>query len=727
MRKSTGGLLGSRSSKVSFYLLFAVFCLLGNVYAEFTRVDLLGSIPKRNGRPSTDTIQGLDILRKFEWKVRITDQAGNIKELITTRPDSITISKPAVLTMTTDFIVNKALCNKVVGLDISIRGSLKVDLNGVEIVKTGEFETRKKGKFKSLSCDNFVPFVFADTLQHIAVTYKVHPSMLYNSMSLEFSEINRLENTAKSNEISTRKSFAFAFYYLAIGIIFFILFLFHRERNENFYFALFCFFGALGFLSPYMEVAQISHLSNFFVILALEFLSFFFVKVFRGKERNRIPLFVILFIVAASFVPALRYNYSLPIHINNVRLPAYQIVLFVLYPYVGISAFYHLLRGFSQKRWEAKALVKIIFFGLLIFWVLPFLGFAVLVSQNQNFVDLAGNWIVYSIDIGYCIYPLSAAYVLGKKNGLTQRQLVNQIQSIERLSADNLQKELEKQQILETANAELEQKVAERTNEVSSQKAELELKNKAITDNVTYAKRIQHALLPDIKLIQESVPDSFVIFLPKDIVSGDFYSFAEKNDRTILVAGDCTGHGVSGAFMSMIGSSLLNQIINERGMVQPAQVLNQLNQAVLNTFQSVDNESNDGMDVAMVSINMDIGELQFAGANRPLWLVQNDELVMIKPDKSPIGGFQMARERKFINHIIPVKKGDVFYIFTDGYADQFGGPLGKKMMTSKMRDKIMEIRDLPMAQQNKILLDYFNDWKGEMEQVDDVLLIGVRL
>jgi serine phosphatase RsbU (regulator of sigma subunit) len=262
---------------------------------------------------------------------------------------------------------------------------------------------------------------------------------------------------------------------------------------------------------------------------------------------------------------------------------------------------------------------------------------------------------------------------------------------------------------------------------VQRQKELIEIKNKAITDNINYAQRIQSAILPDIKLIYKTLEQSFILFQPKDIVSGDFYAFAEKNDQVLIIAGDCTGHGVSGAFMSMIGSSLLNQIIIEKGIEEPAHILNHLNTAVIESLKQNVNESNDGMDISICSLNIKKLEMQYAGANRPLWLVRNNTLEVYKPDKFPIGGLQAARDRTFTNFKINLQKNDTIYIFTDGYADQFGGANGKKLMTSKFKEKLLSIQHMSMREQEMYLRAHFETWKGNEEQVDDVLVIGVRV
>jgi len=256
---------------------------------------------------------------------------------------------------------------------------------------------------------------------------------------------------------------------------------------------------------------------------------------------------------------------------------------------------------------------------------------------------------------------------------------------------------------------------------------EVGIKNKEITDNINYAQRIQSAILPDIKLIYKTLGQSFILYLSKDIVSGDFYGFAERDNKVIIIAADCTGHGVSGAFMSMIGSSLLNQVINEKGITEPAGILNHLNAAVIEALNQSNNESNDGMDVSICAFDLEHLKIEYAGANRPLWIARNGEMLTFSPDKYPIGGLQIARDRTFTNHIIDLEKGDTIYIFSDGYADQFGGEKGKKLMTSKFKEKLLSIQNEPMREQERILQEYFLEWKGSNEQVDDVLVIGVRV
>ena len=281
--------------------------------------------------------------------------------------------------------------------------------------------------------------------------------------------------------------------------------------------------------------------------------------------------------------------------------------------------------------------------------------------------------------------------------------------------------------ILKSREQELLRLVDERTLELNNKSKELELKNKEITDSIVYAQRIQNAILPDLKKISSVFNDSFILFLPKDIVSGDFYAFFLKDDCAIIVAADCTGHGVAGAFMSMIGSSLLNRIIIEKGIVQPSIILDQLHIAVIESLRQTESESNDGMDVSVCSFNLKEYILEYAGANRPLWLIRNNELEIIKADKFPIGGTQILRTENYNNHSLELKSNDAIYISTDGYADQFGGENFKKIMTAKFKELLLSIHKLSMTEQNISLQNFFNNWKGANEQVDDVLVIGIKI
>lgn len=254
-------------------------------------------------------------------------------------------------------------------------------------------------------------------------------------------------------------------------------------------------------------------------------------------------------------------------------------------------------------------------------------------------------------------------------------------------------------------------------------------KNKDITDSISYARKIQHAILPTEDLIKRHLPDSFIFYLTKDIVSGDFYWFAHLGGISVIAAVDCTGHGVPGAFMSLIGYNILNRIVNEQKITDPSQILMKLNEGVLEVLYKNESESKDGMDIAICRIDHAHRTIDYAGAMRPLWIASNGVLSEIKGDKFPIGTRPADRQETiaYTTHTVQAGTNDVFYIFTDGYADQFGGTNNKKYSTRRFKELIVKNSAENFAiQENNIKLEH-NQWKGLNEQVDDILVIGFRI
>ncbi|HEY6159656.1 MAG TPA: tetratricopeptide repeat protein, partial [Bacteroidia bacterium] len=256
----------------------------------------------------------------------------------------------------------------------------------------------------------------------------------------------------------------------------------------------------------------------------------------------------------------------------------------------------------------------------------------------------------------------------------------------------------------------------------------IEEKNKAITDSLDYAQKIQQAILPLTRDLANVFPAGFGLYGPKDVVSGDFYWFAELDEKFLLAAADCTGHGVPGAFMSMLGSDKLTHAVREKNLTRPGEILSYLNRSVKHTLKQneSDSELRDGMDIALCCFDFKGKKMEFAGANRPLFHVRKGKLTEYRPTKASIGGFT-GDEQAYENHVIDIEKDDMVYIFTDGYADQFGGPEGKKFMTKNLKELIVEVSVHHPREQEKIFVDHFKKWKGDREQVDDLLLIGVRI
>ncbi|MCB0430271.1 MAG: SpoIIE family protein phosphatase [Flavobacteriales bacterium] len=289
---------------------------------------------------------------------------------------------------------------------------------------------------------------------------------------------------------------------------------------------------------------------------------------------------------------------------------------------------------------------------------------------------------------------------------------------------------------LKAQKAILERQVTERTTElrqekekVEKQSSEISHKNQQITDSINYARRIQTAILPSLDSIRSKLPDTFVFFKPKDIVSGDFYWVDQVGDKILVAVVDCTGHGVPGAFMSLIGHNLIDKIVHEFHQTQPADILHSLSKEVARSLkQERDHaEVKDGMDIALCAIDLKKMELTFAGSYNPLYLIRNGQLKEMKGDRIPIGKRTVSADARFNNQTEKLMAGDQLYLFSDGFADQKGGEQKKKFYYPPFKQLLLDHAHLPMAEQSKVLEDTMSDWKRNVEQIDDMLVFGIRI
>ncbi len=288
---------------------------------------------------------------------------------------------------------------------------------------------------------------------------------------------------------------------------------------------------------------------------------------------------------------------------------------------------------------------------------------------------------------------------------------------------------------------------------INLQKEVVEEKNKEITDSILYAKRIQSAILPPVKMVSQHLPNSFILYQPKDIVAGDFYWLEQRDNKVLFAAADCTGHGVPGAMVSVICNNGLNRSVREHGITEPGKILDKTREIVIAEFEKSEEEVKDGMDIALCALLQTPGhtqgeksQLQYAGANNPLWIIRkytenatkttlppeakttvidSHLFIEVKADKQPIGKYGDATP--FTTHEIDLQQGDQIYVFTDGFQDQFGGPKGKKFKPSALRKLLLSIAHEPMNIQRQLLENALENWRGELEQIDDVCIIGVRV
>jgi serine phosphatase RsbU (regulator of sigma subunit) len=249
-----------------------------------------------------------------------------------------------------------------------------------------------------------------------------------------------------------------------------------------------------------------------------------------------------------------------------------------------------------------------------------------------------------------------------------------------------------------------------------------------IMEGIRCAELIQRALLPPGQLLQKLLGEHFILFMPKQVVSGDFYWITQKNRKTYIVVADCTGHGIPGALMSILGISFLNEIVKTGSSDMAGHILNRLREKVMKALNQTGefNESKDGMDLSLCIINNDMTNLQFAGANNPVYIVRDETLLEIKADKMPVG-INALREEPFSSRDIEISKNDMIYMFTDGFPDQFGGPAGKKFKYRPFKKLLIDLHQRSMKDQHNVLRETFNSWLGDHEQVDDVLLLGFKI
>ncbi len=262
---------------------------------------------------------------------------------------------------------------------------------------------------------------------------------------------------------------------------------------------------------------------------------------------------------------------------------------------------------------------------------------------------------------------------------------------------------------------------------ISEQKDEIERQQKELEESLRYAGSIQSALLTEERSLRKIFSESFILFMPRDIVSGDFYWIYRKKHTIVIVAADCTGHGVPGAFMSILGISFLNEIVS-KDIPRANMILNRLRENIMKALHQTGemSEHKDGMDIALCICDLEKKELQFSGAFNPMYLIREGELIEIRGDKMPIG-IAPTEEKSFSNNILDLRKNDMIYIFSDGFADQFGGPEERKFRYKPFKELLVNIHKQDMVKQKKLLEKKFHHWKGDLEQIDDILIIGFKV
>jgi len=488
-----------------------------------------------------------------------------------------------------------------------------------------------------------------------------------------------------------------------------------------------------------------SHVSLFFYLMSLLLFAFsylgFYDEFFRNSEANvpiSLPVYfltLILFLQVSKRYLMLEKN--LPGWNTMTNLLMFFLALSIPYYYltVYVDRFYNNFLAFSSLFIFVIAALMGLIEAILLFKKEPkakyFLiaNLIVVISLAINiFLENKYPVVIGSVLQGF-IFTIGLAEeikILDQQKLRFQQSLIGQLEVNLKLKEDQTvvleNKVSERTKELKKANNEL----TEKNTIVHQQKELLEIRSKEIKDSIEYAKRIQNASFPSQKILEKITSDYFIFYKPRDIVSGDFYWFGEVDEKVILIAADCTGHGVPGAFMSMFGIAFLNEIVNKEKIFYPNEILDTLRERIAGSLNRADDEfeTMDGMDMSVLTIDKSNSKIYFSGAFNSLYLIRNEVLQIIEADKMPVAFYQKMDH--FTLHTMELIKGDSFYIFTDGFIDQFGGPRGKKFLNKQLKEIILAISHLPMAEQHLQISQSFSEWKGNYFQVDDVLMIGLR-
>ena len=515
--------------------------------------------------------------------------------------------------------------------------------------------------------------------------------------------------------------FVFYFtFFLALSLLHFVIWLYYRANRSNLYYSIFA--ASFGII--------------FLTLMATQNVTSPDIEIVAGRTND------ILSCVYAPALIAMMYSifYGRLIKIFWLLVAIYAVELFLFMinaqtQWLTLGTFLifsvESLRVIIAAIYNKREGAWIIGSGVLVTVVFLVTFVLLSITGQSQFVYKSGGYLVALLGIVFMYMtlsiPIHISIYLARDFARTSKNLEKKLVEVAQLSEQTVRQEKEKQHILERQKETLEQQVQERTLEIVQQKKVIEEKNKDITDSIHYARKIQESMLPAAELVKQLFPENFVLYRPKDIVSGDFYWVAESGGYRYIAAVDCTGHGVPGALMSMTGNNFLNQIVLERNISQPREILEQLNSEVRKSLRQdqAETESKDGMDIALCRFDSNLQTLTYAGANRPLWLIRDKQLIEYKPVKQSIGGMDLDMD--FTEQTISLSKGDMLYIFSDGYADQFGGPEGKKFMSRKLKDLLFSICHMTIDQQCDELERVLIDWRGELTQVDDILVMGIRI
>ena len=625
--------------------------------------------------------------------------------------------------------IDTLLINKPIAFCLSHNGASQIYLNGKLIrhygkvcaLDSGEKRIDPQGEPFAVSftkCkNNIIAIRYSNTrAQQYCTKYGENEVGFYFKMR----PINTaISSYASSGEITLIISMSIFGFFVALGVLHLLIFIFYHKQPANLVYSVFVFLLAMAFLTS--ALAQTSPLPDYSIItkhyfglsMPVLFLSLLAMIYMLFKFSYSI-YFKICVVLVSSFILLDFFHIQLLLNIQPISIS-------VLITIICFDCGYKVSIALKQKKDGASIIASgvMIFLGFIgIFYVITLINGGINISEFDFWaVVLIIMFVLIILSI-----PLSMSIYLARDFARTNKNLSVQLNQVQVLSQQAIEQEQEKQKILNEQNTMLEHQVAERT-------AELSEKNKEMTDSIRYAQRIQKALMSSKNLLDKNLPEHFVFFNPKDIVSGDFYWASPlHNGQFALVTADSTGHGVPGAFMSLLNISSLNEAVNERGLIDTADILNHARKKIIQSLaeDGTADGGKDGMDCSIAAFNFKNKTMQYSAANNPIWIIRNNAILEFAADKMPVGKHDRDAV-SFTAHNIQLQAGDVIYYLTDGFPDQFGGSKGKKFKYKPLQDLLLTICNLPMDAQKEKLATAFNNWKGNLEQVDDVLLIGVKI
>jgi serine phosphatase RsbU (regulator of sigma subunit) len=619
------------------------------------------------------------------------------------------------------------LCNQL--------GASEIYLDGYLLKTLGAIDNKGRTIESVHSDDEEITFFLSDTLTHcLSIRYSYSDYKSFSERfgrtaigpTLAFLNAEGYEGARLVQDITTNLCNMLGAFFLALFLIHLMIYLFYREKNFNLYYSLFLLFVSLSFLEFYFvgfiqdpaTYLWISEIDSIFFPACCFFLVTLLNKLLNVKRTKHYIFFTIMFVYVVVDI------------LFSIGLAQLVTVSIVFYTYFNTLA--HSIVGIRRKVPSSKFLG----WGILSFTLTFIIGIIIALIMGSSRAEETTVLLFLASDVIIAVLsiPLSMSGYLAYDFARTNKSLSDQLKTNEELSK-------EKEAILSNQNKVLETQVQERTQEIAAQNKILEHQKKEIMDSINYAKRIQQALLPDLGLVKHSLPNSFILYIPKDIVSGDFYFFSnltsnstsekELSNRNtnassgvLIAAADCTGHGVPGALMSMIVHEKLEQAI--KLSTEPSEILKSLNKQVKDALKQSQNEnsSRDGCDICFCRIQGN--KLSFAGAFRPLYVYRKQgEFTEIKATKTAIAGIT-PHEQAFAQSELNTDELKAVYLFSDGFADQFGGEKSKKLTTKKFKELLNKVVDLPVEEQKERLEDFFKNWRGNVEQIDDVLVIGIK-